>query len=54
MIAEVLESSTGTVYSVGVYLAGVTVVGLAVTFFVKERRDVPLSEAEAEQQAVTA
>ncbi|PVC90116.1 MFS transporter [Streptomyces sp. CS131] len=42
MIAEALESSTGTVYSVGVYLTGITVVGLAVTFFLKERKGVPL------------
>ncbi|MEU1184033.1 MFS transporter [Streptomyces sp. NPDC005820] len=42
MIAEALQTSTGTVYSVGAYLAAVTVVGLTVTFFLKERRDVPL------------
>jgi MFS family permease len=51
MIAEALQSGTGTVYSVAVYLAGVTVIGLAVTFVLKERQDVPLSEAEAEAEA---
>ncbi|MFE9443528.1 MFS transporter [Streptomyces sp. NPDC006602] len=58
MIAEALQSSTGTVYSVGVYLAAVTVVGLVVTFFLKERKGVSLSDAAADQQddraAVTA
>jgi hypothetical protein len=46
------------VYSVGVYLAAVTVIGLAVTYFLKERQGVPLSDAEAgekdEQAVVTA
>ncbi|MGP4047744.1 MFS transporter [Streptomyces sp. 2A115] len=50
MIAEALQSSTGTVYSVGVYLAAITVVGLVVTFFLKERKGVPLSDAEAGEQ----
>lgn len=54
MIAEALQAGTGTVYSVGVYLAGVTAVGLAVTFVLKERRDVPLSDAEADEQDVKA
>jgi MFS family permease len=58
MIAEALQAGTGTVYSVGVYLAAVTVIGLAVTYFLKERQGVPLSDAEAgekdEQAVVTA
>jgi hypothetical protein len=58
MIAEALQSSTHTVYSVGAYLAGVTAVGLAVTFVLKERQGVPLSDTEAhrrdEQAALTA
>nr|WP_107480652.1 MFS transporter [Streptomyces caniscabiei] len=49
MIAEALQTGTGTVYSVGVYLTGVTVVGLVVTFFVKERKDVPLGYTEPDQ-----
>ncbi|MDX2933984.1 MFS transporter [Streptomyces ipomoeae] len=58
MVAEALQTSTGTVYSVGVYLTAVTVVGLAVTFFLKERQGVPLGDAESGEQderaAVTA
>ncbi|MFJ9713155.1 MFS transporter [Streptomyces sp. NPDC101234] len=60
MIAEALQTSTGTVYSVGVYLAAVTLVGLTVTFFLKERRDTPLATSDApteqhdEQTTVTA
>ncbi|MER7566862.1 MFS transporter [Streptomyces sp. NPDC097941] len=58
MIAEALQSGTGTVYSVGVYLASVTAVGLGVTFFLKDRKGVPLSDAETGQEedrtAVTA
>ncbi|MEU9343517.1 MFS transporter [Streptomyces sp. NPDC048278] len=60
MIAEALQTSTGTVYSVGVYLAAVTLVGLTVTFFLKERRDTPLTTSDApaerhdEQTTVTA
>ncbi|MFJ9558641.1 MFS transporter [Streptomyces fuscichromogenes] len=60
MIAEALQTSTGTVYSVGVYLAAVTLVGLTVTFFLAERRDTPLTATDAhteqrdEQTAVTA
>ncbi len=41
-IAEALQSSTGTVYSVCAYLAGMTVLGLIATFFVRDRRGVPL------------
>ncbi|MER7394961.1 MFS transporter [Streptomyces sp. NPDC000151] len=58
MIAEALQSSTHTVYSVGVYLAVMTVIGLAVTFVLKERQGVSLSDAAAgerdEQAALTA
>ncbi|GAB3009005.1 MFS transporter [Streptomyces pseudoechinosporeus] len=50
MIAEALQSSTGTVYSVGVYLAGVTAVGLAVTFVLKKHLGVPLSDAGADEK----
>ncbi|MFJ8113914.1 MFS transporter [Streptomyces sp. NPDC096132] len=50
MIAEALQTSTGTVYSVAVYLTAVTVVGLATSFFVKERKDVPLGDAVTDQQ----
>ncbi|MGW0815880.1 MFS transporter [Streptomyces viridiviolaceus] len=53
MIAEALQSSTGTVYSVGVYLTGVTVIGLVVTFFVKERKGVSLTDTSAEAPAIT-
>ncbi|WP_020667406.1 MFS transporter [Amycolatopsis nigrescens] len=41
-IAEALQSSTGTVYSVGVYLAVATAVGLAASLFVKDRPGRPL------------
>ncbi|MFI7097316.1 MFS transporter [Streptomyces lydicus] len=44
VIAEALESSTHTVYSVGVYLAAVTTVGLIVTFALKDRAGVSLSD----------
>ncbi|MFD3843868.1 hypothetical protein ACFWWC_48025 [Streptomyces sp. NPDC058642] len=47
MITEALESGTGTVYSVAVYLAAETAGGLAVTFVLKERQNVPLNEAAA-------
>ncbi|ADJ48963.1 major facilitator transporter [Amycolatopsis mediterranei S699] len=42
MIAQALQSGTGTVYSVGVYLAALTVVGLVVTFVLKGRSTTPL------------
>ncbi|SEF37456.1 Predicted arabinose efflux permease, MFS family [Amycolatopsis pretoriensis] len=44
-IAEALQSSTGTVYSVCAYLAGMTLIGLVATFFVRDRRDVPLGQS---------
>jgi MFS family permease len=50
MIAEALQTSTGTVYSVGVYLLGITVVGLAVTFFMKDRKDIPFGDTATDQQ----
>jgi MFS family permease len=40
MIAEALQSSTGTAYSVAGYLAGMTVIGLIVALVVKERSGV--------------
>lgn len=46
-IAQALQSRTGTVYSVAVYLAVVTIVGLAATFFVRVRPGRPLSPEEA-------
>ncbi|WP_370962000.1 MFS transporter [Amycolatopsis sp. cg9] len=45
-IAEALQSSTGTVYSVCAYLAGMTLLGLLATFFVRDRRGVPLRTAD--------
>lgn len=47
MIAEALESGTGSVYSVAVYLSLLTVIGLVVALVLKERTDVPLSESSA-------
>lgn len=46
-IAEALQTSTGTVYSVAVYLAVMTVIGLVTTVFVKERRGRSLSDPTA-------
>nr|WP_282703549.1 MFS transporter [Streptomyces sp. CC219B] len=50
MIAEALETSTGTIYSVAVYLAAVTVVGLVTSFFVQERKDVPLGDTATDHK----
>jgi len=36
MIAQALESGTGTVYSVGVYLSVITVIGLIAAFFIRD------------------
>jgi MFS family permease len=47
MIAQALQSSTGTVYSVAVYLAVLTVVGLVVAVIMKDRAGTPLSDAES-------
>ncbi|MBE1461351.1 MFS transporter [Kibdelosporangium phytohabitans] len=49
-IAEALQTGTGTVYSVAVYLAAMTLIGLVTTVFVKERRGVPLSDEVARTQ----
>ncbi|RKT56098.1 MFS transporter [Saccharothrix australiensis] len=45
-IAEALQTSTGTVHSVGAYLAAVTVVGLVASSFVPDRRGRPLDAAD--------
>ncbi|WP_344415135.1 MFS transporter [Amycolatopsis minnesotensis] len=42
-IAEALQTSTGTVYAVGAYLAVVTVIGLVASYFVEDRPGQPLS-----------
>ncbi|MBK0868967.1 MAG: MHS family MFS transporter [Saccharopolyspora sp.] len=44
MIAQALQSSTGTVHSVGAYLAAVTVVGLVVACVLKDRSGIPLTQ----------
>ena len=44
MIAEALQSSTQTVYSVGVYLCALTVVGLVVAFRLKEPAKAPAAQ----------
>jgi MFS family permease len=43
-IAEALQSSTGTVYSVGVYLAVMTAIGLVTSFFIKDQPGKPLRD----------
>jgi MFS family permease len=43
-IAEALQTATGTVYAVAVYLAVMTLAGLVTTVFVKERRGHSLSD----------
>ncbi|MET9267668.1 MFS transporter [Amycolatopsis sp. NPDC004079] len=52
-IAESLQTSTGTVYAVGGYLAVMTVIGLVTSFFIKDRKGVSLSSAPANAQATT-
>ncbi|MER6876843.1 MFS transporter, partial [Amycolatopsis sp. NPDC000673] len=52
-IAESLQTSTGTVYAVGGYLAVMTVIGLVTSFFVKDRRGASLSSAPSNAQATT-
>lgn len=49
-IAEALETSTGTVYAVGAYLAGMTVIGLVATFFTPDRPGAELGTGGAEAQ----
>lgn len=41
-IAQLLQSRTGSVYPVGIYLAVITAVGLVAAFFVKDRKGVSL------------
>ncbi|PZG16948.1 MFS transporter, partial [Spongiactinospora gelatinilytica] len=43
-IAEALQTRTGTVYAVAVYLAAVTLIGLIATFLVKDHPGTPLTE----------
>ncbi|MFI0420311.1 MFS transporter [Spongiactinospora sp. 9N601] len=43
-IAEALQTRTGTVYAVAVYLATVTLIGLIATFLVKDHPGTPLTE----------
>ncbi|WP_158883241.1 MFS transporter [Amycolatopsis anabasis] len=49
-IAEALQSGTGTVYSVGAYLAVVTLVGLVTSFFVRDHPGRALDPGEASTQ----
>jgi MFS family permease len=49
-IAQALQSSTGSVYSVGVYLAVVTVIGLVVAFVLKDRSGVALNDVTGAEQ----
>ncbi|GAB3409884.1 MFS transporter [Schumannella luteola] len=49
-IATALVGATGTVYSVGVYLAGLTVIALVATLLIRDRRGIDLGpDNEAEQ-----
>lgn len=43
VIAEALESATGTVHAVGVYLSALTIVGLVVALLLTDRKDTPLT-----------
>src|SRR5699024_5521026 len=54
MIAQALESGTGTVYSVGVYLSAITVIGLVAAFFIKDNAGRPLGNDDQAQQEATA
>jgi MFS family permease len=54
MIAQALQSSTGTVYSVAWYLVALTVVGLVVAVLMKDRTGAPLSDSEEAVQRDTA
>jgi MFS family permease len=49
-IAEALQSSTKSVYSVAGYLAALTVIGLIVAVVLKDRRDVVLNDPEVAAQ----
>ena len=42
-IAEALRTTTGTVYSIGGYLAGMTVIGLLASVFIPDRPGLPLN-----------
>ncbi|MGH8967632.1 MAG: MFS transporter, partial [Actinomycetes bacterium] len=51
-IAQALQSSTGNIYTVGVYLAILTIVGAVMTFCIRDRSGAPLhSTAEPESES---
>ena len=52
-IATALVQSTGTTTSVTLYLAGMTVIGLAATLLLRDRTGIPLGPDHEEQQAVS-
>lgn len=52
MIAKALIAQTGSTAAVTAYLSGMTLIGLAATLLLRDRRDIPLGpEHEAEQAA---
>ena len=50
-IATALVQATGTTWSVTMYLAGMTVVGLIATLLLRDRTGIPLGPAHEEEQA---
>jgi len=52
-IATALVQSTGTTASVTLYLAGMTVIGLAATLLLRDRTGIPLGPEHEEQQAAS-
>ncbi|WP_129787128.1 MFS transporter [Promicromonospora panici] len=52
-IATALVQSTGTTTSVTLYLAGMTVIGLAATLLLRDRTGIPLGPDHEEQQAAS-
>lgn len=52
-IATALVQSTGTTASVTLYLAGMTVIGLAATLLLRDRTGIPLGPDHEEEQAVS-
>ena len=52
-IATALVQSTGTTASVTLYLAGMTVIGLAATLVLRDRTGIPLGPDHGEQQAAS-
>src|SRR5699024_1245061 len=49
MIAQALESGTGTVYSVGIYLSVITVIGLIAVFLIRDNPGRPLGSDSTTQ-----